>query len=80
MKVSYINIETAIKKMEEIHQQVDPSDEFEKELYDNIVEVGGLLVDAYGAIGIPKKEMEGELRQLLDVYFEAAEQFKRKQE
>ena len=23
MKVSYINIETAIKKMEEIHQQVD---------------------------------------------------------
>ena len=80
MKVRYINIENALRKMEEIHQQVAPYDEFEKKLYNDVMEVGGLLVDAYGAIGIPKKEMEGDLRQLLDIYFEAAEQFKRKQE
>ena len=76
MKVSYINIETAIQKMEEIHQNVDPLDKSEKELYEQIVEIGELLVDAYNAAGVPKKEMEKELKYLLDVYFEKADNFK----
>ena len=76
MKVSYINIETAIQKMEEIHQNVDPLDKSEKELYEQIVEMGELLVDAYNATGVPKKQMEKELKDLLDIYFEKADNFK----
>ena len=58
-------------KMEEIHKNVNPSDEFEKDLYNQIIEVAGIISDAYGA----KKEMEKDLKQLLEVYFEAADQF-----
>ena len=76
MKISYINAEAALQKIEEIHKNVDPTDEFEHDLYNQIMEVGGLLVDAYDAAGVPKKEMDKELKELLDIYFEAAEQFK----
>ena len=75
MKVEFINVETALKKMEEIHKNVNPSDEFEKDLYNQIIEVAGIISDAYGALDIPKKETEKDLKQLLEVYFEAAEQF-----
>lgn len=75
MKVEFINVETALKKMEEIHKNVNPSDEFEKDLYNQIVEVAGIISAAYGALDVSKKEMEKDLKKLLDVYFEAVEQF-----
>ena len=75
MKVNFINVETALKKMEEIHKNVDPSDEFEKDLYNHIIEVAEIISDAYGALDIPKKETEKDLKQLLEVYFEAVNQF-----
>jgi len=75
MKVEFINAETALKKMEEIHKNVNPSDEFEKDLYNQIVEVAGIISVAYSALDVSKKEMEKDLKKLLDVYFEAVEQF-----
>ena len=75
MDVKFINVETALKKMEEIHKNVNPSDEFEKDLYNQIVEVAGIISVAYSALDVSKKEMEKDLKKLLDVYFEAVEQF-----
>ena len=78
MKVSNINIETALQRVDEIHKSVDPTDEFEHDLYNQIIEVAELLVQAYNAAGVSRKDMDKDLRELLDVYFEAVEQFKMK--
>lgn len=75
MKVEFINSETALMKMEEIHKNVNSSDEFEKILYNQIIEVAGIISDAYGVLDVPKKEMEKDLKKLLEIYFEAADQF-----
>ena len=79
MKVSFINLESALMKMEEIHRNVDHTDEFEKDIYNQILEISEVLVDAYDALEVPKKEIEADLRNLLDIYFEASDKFKMKE-
>jgi len=71
--VRFLRAEDALQKIEEIHQNVDPSDKDELELYTTVLEVTSIMLDAYHEANIPAKEMQKDVKEILNIYFEAYE-------
>ena len=65
--VKFISIEAALASMEEIHQKVDPSDEFESLLYHDIIEINNILEE------VKSTDLKKEVLGLLNLYFESYE-------
>ena len=69
----FISIAAGLAAIEEIHQKVDPSDEFESLLYEDITWMSHTLADIYKNMGESDKQIRKEVMKLIDTYFEAYE-------
>lgn len=71
--VRFINLDSAITEIEKIHNNVDPSDEFEKDLFDTTIEALQVLHAAHHHKMISDDELRKEGLKFANVYFEAYE-------
>jgi hypothetical protein len=69
--VKFINLEAAINELEKIHNNVDPSDLFEKDLFDTTVEALQTLYAANHHKMISDSELRQEGLNFVNTYFEA---------
>ena len=69
--VKFINLEAAIDELEKIHNNVDPSDLFEKDLFDTTVEALKTLYAANHHKMISDSELRQEGLNFVNTYFEA---------
>ena len=71
--VRFINLDSAINEIEKIHKNVDPSDDFEKDLFDTTIEALEVLYAANHHKMISDDELRKEGLKFANVYFEAYE-------
>ena len=69
--VKFINLEAAINELEKVHNNVDPSDSFEKDLFETTVEALELLYAANHHKMISDSELRQEGLNFVNTYFEA---------
>ncbi len=69
--VKFINLEAAINELEKVHNNVDPSDLFEKDLFDTTVEALKTLYAANHHKMISDSELRQEGLNFVNTYFEA---------
>ena len=71
--VRYLNFEQALDEMGKIHQNVDPSDSFESELFQSICDTLENLMTIYQEAKLTESEFNREALKFTNLYFEAYE-------